>query len=593
MKLQGFDILEKLDESPIATVWKATQVSLKRTVVITLLKPELVADQDELALILDEARSAAKLSHNNAIQIYDVGEQDGLCFFVVEHIDGTSVRAMLEPGKPIEQDLTLRIAQSVAEVLHIAWTKERIVHRTINPGNIMIHKDGTVKVANLGLSRIVDPTRILSREQAQQDDTSPYYLAPEQAQGEGTVGCRSDMYSLGATLYHMFTGHKPFEDMPPEDAPIRHINDYLPSPKKYNSRLSVGTVHMLTRLMMKAPEDRYREWSDVIQEIQRIASGRIFVPKTNGDAVSTIGTPSISPRAAAPPKAATRPAKSTTTRKTKPPRTAEQTAAKIAKYVPKKKVSLAFRLSAWLILALGLAALRLFLLHPGPGDDQEVPGPPPPPQPTPRAGAVVRATPMPVSTTLPDSTGLSTPLSAEEMGELDAFSTELAEHVFGADLEGACRLIAERLDQPHSVAMGREFQTMSDILDAVSSTRNAVNDAIREKIGAKVSIRLNGRKLVIMPRAMAGGQIDALRFERDGATVRSNAFTFAVTDLSPTEQSRWLGKPDSPAKCAMKFALYMRAKRYGPAKTLAARCGPFANAFVREAEAREDSQNEE
>jgi len=233
IKIPGFEVLEQVGEGGMAVVWKAHQVSLDRTVAIKVLKSQFTTDPDDVRAFIDEAKSAAKIKHNNLIQVHDVAEHDGLYYFVMEYINGETVGQILEREGPLQQKRALSIVLRIAEALAAAWTQSHVIHRDIKPHNIMIDDDGTVKLADLGLAKIVDSAHLSSQLHAGVIEGTPNYISPEQARCSLHTDSRTDMYSLGATLYHMLTGEMPFAGRPPLSVLQAHIEERLPNPKDF------------------------------------------------------------------------------------------------------------------------------------------------------------------------------------------------------------------------------------------------------------------------------------------------------------------------------------------------------------------------
>lgn len=277
-RISGFDIRECLGAGGMAVVWKAYQASLDRVVAIKVLRSEHAADPEEVRRFMDEARAAAKLSHPNIVQVYDTGSENGVYYIVMEYVAGKTIGSLLRSQGALSQKIAFQVARYVAEALDDAWQKAKIVHRDIKPDNIMFDQEGmVVKVSDLGLARAGFVSG--SAEEETHIEGTPNYMAPEQVQGD-PADCRSDIYALGATLYHMVTGCMPFDNLPDEDVMRAQCESYLPNPRDINPRLSIGISQLLTHMMMKAPEHRPADWSEALREIKRVASGRVLMVKS-------------------------------------------------------------------------------------------------------------------------------------------------------------------------------------------------------------------------------------------------------------------------------------------------------------------------
>lgn len=288
MEIPGFDIIDKIGEGGIATIWKARQASLDRIVAIKMLKPESVADSNEVQDFMREAMTTAKVKHPNIIQIYDAAEHEGAYYFVLEFVDGLTLADILHRDGKLSPRKTLRSARSVASALDYAWEKANIVHRDIKPGNIMIDSDGAVKLADLGLAKMVDPAKLSAQIEEGRIEGTPNYISPEQAMCSSALDCRSDMYSLGATIYHMATGRMPFASSAPMEALELHKTGYLPNPRDIEPSLPLGLCQLIRKLMMKDPANRCDNWKEVVAEIDKCLSGRFLIEKSPGSLDSTV-----------------------------------------------------------------------------------------------------------------------------------------------------------------------------------------------------------------------------------------------------------------------------------------------------------------
>ena len=196
-----YEIISKIGSGGMADVYKAKCHKLNRFVAIKVLKPEFSQDQSFVSKFRMEAQSAACLSHPNIVNIYDVGEENGIYYIVMELIEGITLKKYIERRKKLEIRESIEVAMQVARGLEAAHA-EHIIHRDIKPQNIMISKDGKVKVTDFGIARAASSQTISSNTMG-----SVHYISPEQARG-GYCDERSDIYSLGITLYEMLTGSR-------------------------------------------------------------------------------------------------------------------------------------------------------------------------------------------------------------------------------------------------------------------------------------------------------------------------------------------------------------------------------------------------
>lgn len=266
--LPGYEVLHRLAESDMATVWLARQLSLDRLVAIKVLHPTLVQDPEARARFQAEARAAARINHPGLVQVYDASEHGGLVYFIMEYVPGCTVSDLLTRGAPLSERNALLIAQGVALALGYAWEQERLIHCDIKPDNILIADDGSVKVGDLGLARLMGAATSLDSIEG-----TPHYCSPEQARGDSDLDCRTDIYALGATMYHMATGRVPFGDGPALDVLRRQIEDFLPDPIDVNTALSPAFGWLVERMMMKDRSIRYADWVAALGDIERVLNG--------------------------------------------------------------------------------------------------------------------------------------------------------------------------------------------------------------------------------------------------------------------------------------------------------------------------------
>jgi serine/threonine-protein kinase len=219
-----------------------------------------------------EARIAAKLSHNNIVQAIDSGEFSGHHYFVMEYVDGTNIKQELDKGKVFDENESLRIILQVAEAMDHAHQKG-LIHRDIKPENIMMMKDGTAKLADLGLARLTADDEWAQSEKGIAIGT-PYYISPEQIRGAVDVDIRADIYSLGATLYHIVTGRVPFPGKTPTEVMQKHLRAKLIPPDHVNTNLSGGLGQVVETMMAKDRNQRYATPQDLLLDLRNLIQGK-------------------------------------------------------------------------------------------------------------------------------------------------------------------------------------------------------------------------------------------------------------------------------------------------------------------------------
>lgn len=285
LSIGGFELIEKLAEGGMGAVFKARQISLDRIVALKVLPPALLSCPEDIELFKVEARAAAKLKHDGLAQIYEAGEADGVYYFAMEFVDGETSLQRISKRGCIPEAEALSIVERVAEALDYAWTSEGLIHRDVKPSNILIDHDGRVKLIDLGLVKAHGNTTTVTTENDVMG--TPYYCSPEQAEGK-PIDCRSDMYALGATLYHMVTGNMPFAHAVGIGAMIQHITGSLPDPRAINSSLTPKIAHLIAIMMAKKAYDRPNDWKAIIEDIRLVKEGKPPIRKVDATIPSTI-----------------------------------------------------------------------------------------------------------------------------------------------------------------------------------------------------------------------------------------------------------------------------------------------------------------
>ena len=268
--LPGYEVLELLGEGGMGVVYKARQKSLDRIVALKVLPPHAAKEASFIKRFIAEARTVAKLNHENIIAGIDVGEADGTYYFAMEHVEGDSAADLIERQGSLEERFALQITAQMAKALEHAH-KHGLVHRDVKPQNILVTRNNLAKLCDLGLAKMqseagVDPAGI--------PIGTPNYLSPEQARGQADVDIRSDIYSLGATLYHMLSGRTPFEGQSPMVLLTKHLTEEPPSLRKANPQVSRGAADLVARMMSKEKEDRHQTPTELLEDVERVLAGR-------------------------------------------------------------------------------------------------------------------------------------------------------------------------------------------------------------------------------------------------------------------------------------------------------------------------------
>lgn len=263
--LQGrYEILEKIGSGGMSVVYKAKCHTLNRLVAIKVLKEEFASDENFVSKFKMEAQAAARLSHPNIVNVYDVVDEENLHYIVMELIEGITLKSYIEKKELLDSKEAIGIAIQVAQGIAAAH-EQHIIHRDIKPQNMIISKDGKVKVADFGIARAVSSQTVNSSAAV----GSVHYISPEQARG-GYCDERSDIYSFGITLYEMVTGRVPFEGDNTVAVALAHLEDSVVPPGDYNPQVYPGLEDIILKCTKKKPDRRYGSMEEVIHDLRRV-----------------------------------------------------------------------------------------------------------------------------------------------------------------------------------------------------------------------------------------------------------------------------------------------------------------------------------
>ena len=269
-QLEHFLLEEFVGKGGMGAVFRATDNKLGRTVAVKVLAQNRT-DADSLRRFTKEAQSAARLDHPNIARVYYVGEDRGWHFIVFEYINGVNIRDLVEHKGPLPLDESWSYVLQITDAL-VHAAKRDVVHRDIKPSNILVTSEGTAKLVDMGLARL---------HQVENDDSDVTasgvtlgtfdYISPEQARDPRTTDVRSDIYSLGCTLYYMLTGLAPYPTGTVLQKLLSHSSDPPPNPQLYRNDLDDGSVSILHKMLSKRPQDRYQEPRDIIVDVLYLA----------------------------------------------------------------------------------------------------------------------------------------------------------------------------------------------------------------------------------------------------------------------------------------------------------------------------------
>lgn len=272
-EIPGYEILERLGKGSMGLVFKARQTSVDRIVAVKVLLDTLAQNKEFIKRFQREAKIAARLQHNNIVNAIDAGEVEGHHYFVMEFVEGGTIKDELDKKKVFDEKVALKIVMAVAEAMKHAHERG-LIHRDIKPENVILTKDGQVKLADLGLARLTADEKWAMSEAGMAIGT-PYYISPEQVRGQVDVDIRGDIYSLGATLYHMVTGQVPYPGETPQEVMRKHVdkNTNIVPPDHVNTRLSSGLGVVVETMMAKNRDNRYRNPDDLILDLKCLLQG--------------------------------------------------------------------------------------------------------------------------------------------------------------------------------------------------------------------------------------------------------------------------------------------------------------------------------
>ena len=263
-KLDGrYEITESIGEGGMADVYRATDVVDNKTVAVKILKKEFAENEEFLRRFRNESKAIAVLSHPNIVKIFDVGFSERIQFIVMEYIDGITLNEFMEQQGRLDWKDAVHFILQILRALQHAHSKG-IVHRDIKPQNIMVLRDGTIKVMDFGIAKFAREDGKTGSDKA---IGTVHYISPEQARGAAT-DAKSDIYSVGVMLYEMLTGKKPFDTDNPVSIAVMHMQAKVPLPSSVNPDIQIGLEEIILKAMEKDPADRYQTARDMMDDLQ-------------------------------------------------------------------------------------------------------------------------------------------------------------------------------------------------------------------------------------------------------------------------------------------------------------------------------------
>jgi serine/threonine protein kinase len=266
--IRGFDFLGRLGLGGTADVFRVREKASGRTMALKILNPRCTSDPAQLKGFVKEARLLEKLDHAGLVSGYGVAKAGETYFAKMELIEGKTLLELMDEGHVFEEQVSLRILLEVAEVLAYL-DSENLVHRDIKPGNIMLTGHGVVRLIDLGFCATKDELNASGSAVG-----TVQYLSPEQAAGGASADLRSDIYSLGVTLFHLVVGRLPFEGSDDREVLYKQVMESLSSPELKSRGLSPHVHYFIEKMMAKDADVRYQSWDELITDIREQLEGR-------------------------------------------------------------------------------------------------------------------------------------------------------------------------------------------------------------------------------------------------------------------------------------------------------------------------------
>ncbi|MFA6291724.1 MAG: serine/threonine-protein kinase [Victivallales bacterium] len=273
MVLGGYTLEKLLGKGGMGEVWLAMQASTGRKVGLKILAHGLSKDPEFIARFNQEMKLVAKLDHPGIVSAYEAGYDKGFYFLATSYVNGATLESKIDSGKIFGEKEALSIAGKVAEALKYAWDKHRILHRDIKPANIMVDDNGDVKLMDMGISKSLVEDKSITMTGSILG--TPYYMSSEQAKADKDIDHRADIYSLGATLYHMLTGSLPYNATTSMGVLARMISENATPARKLNPKISAKCEKLIAKMMNRDKTRRQGTWQEVIDEIERAMDDRI------------------------------------------------------------------------------------------------------------------------------------------------------------------------------------------------------------------------------------------------------------------------------------------------------------------------------
>ncbi len=295
-RIGKYEVTAHIAVGGMGAVYRATDTESNRAVALKVLRPDLAAKQSAVERFRREARNASRLQHENIVRTYEFGAANEVWYLALEFVDGVDLAEYIRRKEKLDPEEAIDITRQAALALGHAFGKG-IVHRDVKPSNFLLtRQDGQllVKMADFGLAReITDEEARMTRDGTTVGTVD--YMSPEQARDSGLADGRSDIYSLGCTLFHMLAGQPPFPDGGLGERILKHAQEPPPPLRHLNPRVSRSLAAVVEKMLAKRPEDRYQVPADLLHDLERIQAGEHLEPPDR-DALAGLAYSGMSPR---------------------------------------------------------------------------------------------------------------------------------------------------------------------------------------------------------------------------------------------------------------------------------------------------------
>jgi len=590
----GFRLVEQLDNTSRTVIWKAVQQTLDRTVVIQVLKPEFSAQPSEVAHFLTIARLFAHIKSDSIVAVFDIVSDGDLNYVVMEHVDGPTLEKLITTRGPLPADQALRIAAALIVSLDQMWTSSHIVHRNLKSATIRLDPRGVAKITDFSLAIVAGPGVDATAKDDGNIVGTPCFLSPEQAQGTHTLNTQSDMYALGALLYHLTTGKMPFEDRDVVSILEGHIRHQLPPPHRINHKLSITFSWFVHRLMMKNPNNRYGQWDDVLLDIRLMLAGStpscvhageeyistianfsqdIDKDKSNG---KTNGTGAQAVRIKRSKRTAAQQATSAPDERVHEPRKAAHSNAPLGWCLLVCWLALVFWYRA-IYPVVGMRDSRPDIrsqhaaaARPVPNAETPASAPSPAPEsatPSPEKAPAPAAKPAPIAQAASPAT---TDVDALPSGIPETVKQGLSKAFADGDLAAARHCLAS------SPERFREKSDVQALLEKIPDPNALVVAYLNTQIGRPLILEHNGKQRTVIPR---GIENNVIQMESNGHGVE-----IPLAKLTSDEKLRWMTKPQSAAQTVAYCLVLLHSSQRDELHARAASCPLLSDVLIHAAE---------